>query len=418
MRGCSAAASLDVVAASTSRAGGEAYRWVILAVGVVAQGSFATVFFGLPVLAPDLQTHYDLSLAQLGVVLTSLNVGSLLTTLPWGLLADHVGERVVSAVGLGVAAVAIAAAATVSSFGALVATLFVVGAFGAAVQAASGRAVMRWFPASRRGLALGIRQTAIPVGGALAALVLPLIVHAGGVRAALLALGGGLLVAATASAVWLRSAAHEQPHLETRIMDVFRDARLWRLSSGSGLLLAAQSSILGFAVVFLHEERGLSTAAAAGVYALMQILGAVLRVRAGHWSDRAGDRIGPLLRLGAALTAALALSAALLDAPSALLLPVLVAAGALSLSWNGLSFTAAAELGGMRRAGAALGLQQTTIGAASAVTPVTFAAVVAATSWTVGFSLSAAAALAGTAIVRGLRSRAPLESLPVRAGGR
>jgi hypothetical protein len=67
---------------------------------------------------------------------------------------------------------------------------------------------------------------------------------------------------------------------------------------------------------------------------------------------------------------------AIAPATEALLVPVLLAAGALSLSWNGLSFTAAAELGGETRAGAALGFQQTSLGVASAVTPVAFAVIV------------------------------------------
>ena len=39
---------------------------------------------------------------------------------------------------------------------------------------------MQWFPSSERGFALGIRQTAIPVGGLISALVLPML----GLRAA------------------------------------------------------------------------------------------------------------------------------------------------------------------------------------------------------------------------------------------
>ena len=51
--------------------------------------------------------------------------------------------------------------------------LVLAGALGASVNAASGRAVMGWFHARERGLALGIRQTAIPIGGAAAAAGLP-----------------------------------------------------------------------------------------------------------------------------------------------------------------------------------------------------------------------------------------------------
>ena len=60
-----------------------------------------------------------------------------------------------------------AAAGWASSFTLFVALLAVAGAMGASVNAASGRAVMQWFGAQERGFALGLRQTAIPVGGRL-----------------------------------------------------------------------------------------------------------------------------------------------------------------------------------------------------------------------------------------------------------
>ena len=193
----------------------------------------------------------------------------------------------------------------------------------------------------------------------------------------------------------------------------------------------AQVFVLGFTVRFLHGEHGFSAGAAAGVLVLVQVLGGLLRIGSGRWSDRLGARIAPLLRLGLALAVALAASAALAGAPAFLLVPVLVASGSLSLSWNALSFTAAAELAGHGRAGAALGLQQTSLALAAALTPVVFAAVVAETSWAVGFALAASAALAGTAALAGLagqegevagagepgpppRVRAPANGVPFR----
>jgi sugar phosphate permease len=69
--------------------------------------------------------------------------------------------------------------------------LTLAGAAGASVNAASGRAVMSWFAPAQRGFALGIRQTAVPLGGAAAALFLPPAAAAGGVRAGLVVLAGG-----------------------------------------------------------------------------------------------------------------------------------------------------------------------------------------------------------------------------------
>jgi MFS family permease len=136
--------------------------------------------------------------------------------------------------------------------------------------------------------------------------------------------------------------------------------------------------------------------------AAVQVIGAGLRLVAGRWSDRVGTRIGPLRRLGFALAAASALVAVLVPAPLIVLVPAIVVAGSLSLSWNGLSFTAAAEIAGYARSGAALGLQQASLSLSSVVTPVAFAAIVASTSWGIGFGMAAVAALAGTVVLRRL----------------
>jgi MFS family permease len=113
-------------------------------------------------------------------------------------------------------------------------------------------------------------------------------------------------------------------------------------------------------------------------------------------------RIAPLRQLAFGVAAALVATAATTGAPLALLLPALVAAGALSLSWNGLSFTAAAELAGRARTGAALGFQQTALSVSSAAAPPVFAAVVDAGSWRLGFALAALLPVAGAAVLRRL----------------
>src|SRR5439155_22621056 len=88
-----------------------------------------------------------------------------------------------------------------------------------------------------------------------------------------------------------------------------RDRRLWRLATGSGLLVLAQGGILGFIVIFLHDERGWSAPAAAGALAFLQIAGAVGRVAAGRRSDRREERIAPVRWLGFASAVLLATSA-------------------------------------------------------------------------------------------------------------
>jgi sugar phosphate permease len=377
------------------------YRWTILALGTGAQAAYSGVFLGIPVLAPALRAEYTLTLPEVGLVIAAVNVGSVVTLIPWGLLADRIGERFVLAGGLMGASATLLIAAFASSFALFVAAITVAGALGAGVNAASGRAVMGWFEERQRGFALGIRQTAVPLGGMVAALALPPIAAAWGVRGGLVALACGCLAWALAGLSGLR----EAPEIDEELSDLahpLKDSRIWRLSIGSGLILGAQASILGFVVLFLHGERGLSTAEAGGILALIQLVGAALRILSGRWSDHVRARIAPLRQLALALAVSLVVTAALTEAPLAVLLPALVVAGALSLSWNALSFTAAAELAGRARSGAALGFQQTALSVASTAAPPLFAAVVAASSWGVGFGLAALFPLAGLAVLRRL----------------
>jgi len=374
------------------------YRWIILGVGTFAQASFAAVNIGLPALAPALRSHYSLSLTQVGVVLGATSAGMMLTLLPWGIVADRIGERVVIAAGLTGAAATLAAVGWSGSFLSLVVLLALAGAFGASVNAASGRAVMSWFARAERGLALGIRQTAIPLGGTVAAASLPWLAGSAGLRAAFLALAAWCLLAAGTGAIWMRDPPTVPVHEHALETGPLRDPRMWLLAGGSSLLLVAQISNVFFLVLFLHQHRGVSATAAAAVLAVTQLLGAVARIASGRWSDRTGRRVVPLRQLAVALAVSTALVAAFVDAPLAVLVPVAVAAGTLGLSWNGLSFTAAAEAAGGARSGAAIGLQQTVLGIVVAG--------VGATSWRVGFALAALCPFLGYAALAPLAEKA------------
>jgi sugar phosphate permease len=379
------------------------YRWTILGAGVVAQASFSALLIGLAAIAPAIQHRYGLSLAQVGVVLAAVSIGLVVTLLPWGILADRIGERTTIALGLAGCGGAVAGAAFAGSYGALVALLALAGASGGCVQSASGRAVMSWFGPTERGLALGIRQTAVPLGGAIAAVILPALAAGPGLRWSFIALAIASWLGAAVGLGLLRDAPPGE--LEAELARPLRDRRLWLLCGGSTLYLAGQFAILGFVVLFLHQHRGFSNGAAAGVLAAVQVLGGVARIAAGRWSDRVQQRIVPLLWIGATLAVALAVSAALVDASTWLLVPALLLAGTLGLSWNGLSYTAAAERAGAARSGAAIGIQQTALALGSIVFPIAFAAVVGATSWRLGFLLVALCPLGGYLVLAPLAER-------------
>src|SRR3970282_2838632 len=90
-----------------------------------------------------------------------------------------------------------------------------------------------------------------------------------------------------------------------------RDGRLGRLSLASGLYLYAQVAVIGFGVLFLHDEHEFSDGDAALVIAAAQVLAVSFRVGAGRWSDLLGSRGLPLRRVGLAVLTTLVLPALL-----------------------------------------------------------------------------------------------------------
>jgi MFS family permease len=90
---------------------------------------------------------------------------------------------------------------------------------------------------------------------------------------------------------------------------------------------------------------------------------------------------------------------------------VLIVTGVVSMSSNGLAFTATGEIAGQARAGSAMGLQNTALFASGAVSPIVFGAIAEHVAWPAAYALLALLALAGWRILAPL---APAE----RAGWR
>ncbi|HET8969006.1 MAG TPA: MFS transporter [Gaiellaceae bacterium] len=376
----------------------------MLAAGTLAQASFSALAIGIPVLVPTLREEYDLSLAQIGVLLGAEWIGAVVTMLPWGIAADRFGERVVLGLGLGGCAAFLVGAAYAPDFETLVVLLALAGAAGASVNSASGRAVMHWFSADERGLALGVRQTAVPLGGLVAALVVPQLTTTGDAAPGFYFFAALCGAGAVVGVAFIRARETEVHDLDhATLSTTLSDGRLWRLAIGSSVYVYAQIAIIGFGVVFLHDEHGVSERDAALVIAASQVLAVGIRIGTGRWSDVVGSRIRPLRQVGVIVAVSLAVVAALAAGPLWLLIPVLAIAGGLSMGWNALAFAAAAELAGAARSGAAIGFQQSVLSGVALVAPIVFAATVSGSSWALAFLLAALVPLAGRLTLRPLR---------------
>jgi sugar phosphate permease len=367
-------------------------RWSMLVIALTAT-LFANVFInGAAFLIPTLHTERGLDLAQAGLISSMPSFGMVATLIAWGYVVDRVGERFVLAVGSALTAAAAFAAASVHSLVAVGAFLFLGGMAAASSNSASGRLVVGWFPPEQRGLVMGIRQTAQPLGVGLGALVIPRLAESHGVSAALLFPAVVCAVSAVVCAV-----AVVDPPRPTRaeadeadLANPYRgSAVLWRIHAVSVLLVVPQVVVWTFTLVWLMTDRGWSAASAGAMVTVAQFLGAGGRITAGLWSDRVGSRLRPIRIIALAAAAAMALLALTdwLDSPVSV--AVMVIASVITVSDNGLAFTAVAEIAGPFWSGRALGTQNTSQLLTAGIAPPLFGGLIGIAGYPAAFAVCA-----------------------------
>ncbi len=332
-------------------------RWVILAVGLAGLTAGCAAQYGLAYLIPALRDE-GRSLEQATLLVSAPIAGILLTLIAWGAAADRWGERRILVAGLGGAGVAELGVAGAEAEIARLALLVVTGASSAAIHAASGRLILGWFGVGERGLAMGIRQMGQPLGVGAAAITLPPVAARWGVDAAFVALGGACLVTAAVIGVVVRNPARPQLPAGSRRSSPYGGGYLWRIHAASGLLVIPQFAVAVFAFDYLVTGLGWSSALAGPLLAIAQVLGAGSRLAVGWWSDRVGSRLGPMRLIAVGIGLSMGVLGLLASAGEVAVAALAIAA-VVTVTPNGLAFTAVAERAGPRWAGRALGVQNT-----------------------------------------------------------
>ncbi|KVG61375.1 MFS transporter [Burkholderia pseudomultivorans] len=417
---------------------GPAHRWRVLAAGVAANMSFSAAAAGIPTTAVWMRTAYHLDNGALGLVLGALGFGVALSELPWGIAADRFGDRRVLLTGLVATAamLALMACAIVPTphatppLARVVAMMGCVGLLGGSVNGSSGRAVMRWFGERERGLAMSIRQTAVPLGGGVGAALLPWLAS----RAGFAAVYGALMLLCAAAATltwrWLReppahaaaaaapgsgaaphpAAPHPAaPHpaapqpaapqpAAARSAPPLANLAVLRIVIGIGALCAPQFAVLTFATVFLHDFGRLDLAAISATMVALQLGAMAMRVWSGRYTDRHGNRRAYLRGSVLVAAAAFALLAAAVAGsprvPFAAIVAILVFAGICVSAWHGVAYTELATLAGANHAGTALGMANTIVYLGLFATPLAIPPLLAASSWSVVWLAAALCAAA------------------------
>jgi len=275
---------------------------------------------------------------------------------------------------------------------------------------ASSHILIRQTPPARRALVFSIKQTGVPMGGALAGLVVPVLALPFGWRGAALAVAAASVALALVCEPLHKTldddadpTATGGSHIFAAINMVLGQPALRRLALASVTYSAMQLSLGAFVVTFLTSHTHMALVAAGLVLAVLQGAGIAGRILWGWAADRLVSPRQALSLLGLAIGGAGA-TLALVGPEWPLPLVLLVAAvlGAVALGWNGVFLAEVARLAPTGSAGTATGgaLALTFIGAL--VGPPLFGTIVGMTgSYRVAFFAAAAAtAIAGLAVSR------------------
>ncbi|MGC7405292.1 MFS transporter [Pandoraea pneumonica] len=394
---------------------GREHRWKVLGVGVAANASFAAAMGGIPATAVQMRSAYALANGDLGLVLGMIGLGIAVSELPWGMLTDRWGDRRVLLVGLLVTAAALLAMGVwvvptpryVPPMPLLAAGMLAIGMLGGSVNGSSGRAVMRWFHDGERGLAMSVRQCAVPLGGGIGAMLLPGAALHFGFSVAFFGLAAACVAATAMAWLWLLEPpeeAHEAPHAaqlspaqsgtgtNTAVKySPLRDARLLSTALGMAVLAMPQIAVLTFGTVFLHDFAHVSVMTISLTLGAVQTGAALTRVWSGRYTDKRRNRpqylractvtVGVVFALLAALVAALTLHPAWLAHGTPWLIALLIAGGVVASAWHGVAFTELATLAGASRAGTALGIGNTGVFMTMFLTPLSIPLLLSLGGW-------------------------------------
>jgi MFS family permease len=313
-----------------------------LPAAVTAQTFTAAMMFAPAVLAPAASVDIGVPATMVGIVTALIYLASAMAAPAAGARVPRVGAVRMTQFGLLLAGAGLALSVIAHPL-MIIAAALVIG-FGYGPSTPSGSALLaEHTPPRFRNIIMSVRQTGVPLGGALAGFAIPWLITAGGWRMAVLVCAG----ACTLIAVALQPlrAKLDQPSARASaahagLLDALRllisHAELRRISFTAFLFGGVQLSFASYLVVFLVERAELSMVRAGAVLSVAMMSGMVGRLLWGAAADYFRSARGVLVALGVVT----ALCAAIMTQvspqwPYAAIMVLAGIFGATTLGWNG-----------------------------------------------------------------------------------
>ncbi|BBK44590.1 MFS transporter [Allostella vacuolata] len=330
---------------------------------VVGQSLVTMSGLSVPVLAPRAAATIGIDPSNVGAYTAVVYAAATITSpIAGGLLARYGGLRIQQAA-LVVASLGLVLFALGHPLAAILSALAIGCGVGPATPASS-HILARQTPPALQPMAFSIKQTGVPIGGALAGLLAPPLVLLLDWQGAALALAaGGIACALLLQPLrgWLDADRRpDGPRARIRIRGplalILSDPALRRLALASFVFSAMQLSVSAFLVVFFVEVIGLGLTQAGIAYAIAQGGGVVGRIIWGALAETVLRTRTLVILVGVATALSMA---ALVQAdatwPFWMVAAIAALLGSTAIGWTGLYLAEVARLAPPGRAGEATG---------------------------------------------------------------
>jgi len=241
-------------------------------------------------MAPAITGELDLSAALFGTFVSAYYGAQAVGSMPAGGITDRFGIGHALVIAHAMMVVGALVIAFAPGYAACIAAMVCMGLGYSMSNPSTARGVLEWFPSERRGLAMGLKQVGVPIGGVLAAGngALAEFVHW-----QTLMFGVAALIFANGCLCFSLFKFDRQVPPEARrnplanIGEVVRDRNFSVYTVLSGMLNMGQTNFFGFLTLFLTEAVRASQPMAGFAMGLAQTASALARVGWGMVSDKA-----------------------------------------------------------------------------------------------------------------------------------
>jgi MFS family permease len=139
-------------------------RWAILIEIYLCMLAYAVVFQSIPPIMSLVIDHFHLSHHEAGLLMSMFALPGVLVSLPAGMLTDRFGVKPIGIITLILTIVGTALVATGQTFALILAGRIIAGTGAVTLVIISPQAIAQWFAGREMGIAMGVLNTAMPVG--------------------------------------------------------------------------------------------------------------------------------------------------------------------------------------------------------------------------------------------------------------